>query len=122
MREIKFRAWDHFNKKMVTMADNLELINGSYDLFYADIFTFTDDNTRHPLMQYTGYTDRNGVEIYEGDILKNSEIFSGLEVVRDIRDAKLTNSGLYDSVTYSPLGEVVGNIYENPELVGGTGD
>ena len=54
MREIKFRAWDKDLLKM-----------------YSKWTVIPDDDRSHILMQYTGLKDKNGVEIYEGDILKN---------------------------------------------------
>lgn len=72
---------------------------------------------------YVGLEDKNGKEIYEGDIVTHKFNEIG-EVVEDIRrDCFVTNSPLYDGVTgYSEnTAEVIGNIHENPELVSGRG-
>lgn len=134
MREIKFRVWDNENKEML----ELEELNYEYGqpairtTMYSDYFG-TDDMV---LMQYTGLKDKNGVEIYEGDILKIPEwlwedeqeycvcIYQQENEVCDVY-----GFGLYIKDGYSgkykvrvPSDEwdefeVVGNIYENPELI-----
>jgi uncharacterized phage protein (TIGR01671 family) len=70
------------------------------------------------LIQYTGLKDKNGKEIYEGDILKNKEF--GIKLVGDIRDVNVTNSACYDSenyIGYSERSEIIGNKFENLELL-----
>lgn len=78
------------------------------------------------ITQFTGLKDKNGKEIYEGDIVRFSEHFFGdsterecVEVIEwDEKEAgypwKLTNTGFCDGPHWC---EIIGNIYENPELV-----
>lgn len=116
-REIKFRAWDKKKSMMfrVLAVDwnyrNIEvaMIPGQHihKLNLPDV----------ELMQYTGLKDKNGVEIYEGDIL-----LGGLEVRWFEQDARYMlfrigkDKPAIDLVAVK-FNEVIGNIYENPDLL-----
>jgi uncharacterized phage protein (TIGR01671 family) len=77
------------------------------------------------VMQYTGLKDRNGKEIYEGDILSNG---SHIDWIVKYRDAafqvehvgQITNDSWHLERGMAESREVIGNIYENPELLGGS--
>ena len=123
MREIKFRAWDKTNNKM-TVALNKETINISVFSGYR----ISD----YVAMQYTGLKIKDK-EIYEGDIIKARNDYS-YKVVFENGSFVLYHLNKYadvDMVRWGLLGrlfdsdmrdildkcEIIGNIYENPELL-----
>ena len=98
-REIKFRAWDKRFKKM-DYASPMAILN-------------IEDND-HEIMQYTGLKDKNGKEIYEGDIVTD-----GVGKYKIIYDLKLAGYQPYCIFRDDPENycEIIGNSYENPELL-----
>ena len=114
-REIKFRAWD--KRKM--WADHYIMKRGSE---WAIKYKIGDSHDYHPrknlkVMQYTGLKDKNGKEIYEGDILAG-----GWQVVWHNAGFYLHMPRLFNDTLYLPMddkleSEVIGNIYENKELL-----
>lgn len=117
-REIKFRLWDtQFNRMMfpyaIALVDYTE--NGTkqyHDVHYTNMNMCMDPEDGI-LMQYTGLKDKNGKEIYEGDIVLYCFRKTLFEAeVKFIEGRFSPVSGLH-SDNY----EVIGNIYENPELV-----
>ncbi len=127
MREIKFRAWDErCNKMMYPDKDNPSWVV----LKHKEMFDILK------LMQFTGLKDKNEKEIYEGDIVKfpsNLNIFVEIEYSNDkktipkeiISEVKFEEGAFYFKWMYGYEGkevsfnqtEVIGNIYENPELL-----
>jgi hypothetical protein len=128
-REIKFRAWDKKTNMMLPSEDhNLFCItdDGWWLMYYLDgEQTYVGDNKSclksegDILMQYTGLKDKNGVEIYEGDRLAPF----GAEVIWSEKMlcwcGKHKNDNHYFPLYTDNLKrlEVIGNIYENPELM-----
>ena len=117
MREIKFRAWDKINKEMF----NVESINFQERRVYKDVVSYRNFNDIE-LMQYTGLKDKNNKEIYEGDIvtLHNSKykvIFNTKEARFVLRDDEFESEIPFTNNNNERM-EIIGNIYENSELLG----
>ncbi len=117
MREIKFRAWDEEEKEMVYFW--LHGTDEGYHIRYGEMIN------EFPTMQFTGRLDKNGKEIYDRDIVLYDSIYNENEE-RYLIDWVL--SGFQMSPIKSRLHiikeimvtcEVIGNAYENPELLEG---
>lgn len=122
MREIKFRAWDKVNKKMQYSG----IVWGEYDFPVLSGFNYGDDiNNLSNLMQYTGLKDKNGKEIYEGDIIQwinytTNDGMKNITVIEyDDKDASFYIGNWYDRYFPDTSKEalIIGNIYENPALL-----
>lgn len=122
MREIKFRAWLKEHKTMVNVAEidiNLQLIyHYGFDDFEGNFENFNSIE----LLQYTGLKDKNENEIYEGDIAihhgkMHKIIFNAEEARFVLRDDEFELEIPFTNNNNKRM-EIVGNIYENPELLG----
>ena len=107
----KFRAWDKENKEMV----EVELL-GKEVLLYKDGEWENIENFE--VMQYTGLKDENGREIYEGDIARHATWGDIYEVIFEDGGFYVLSSYDFQTINEYPL-EVIGNVYENPELLEG---
>ena len=115
MREIKFRAWDIEAKSMET----------DIDLFWFEenaIGRWPCIGSGYQIMQYTGLKDKNGKEIYEGDIVDGIPGHYGpLRAVVEYNDGEFRPLDTYSVREEGWDGPekllVIGNIYENKDLV-----
>lgn len=125
-REIKFRAWNKDLKKMFKIGQ-ITLEKGIWNFEPNDRDFIGMSIPYQPsfvLMQYTGLHDKNGKEIYEGDILKAIR-WNNIFLVKYTGTAfylcRKGNNGFNKITTWNNAekSEVIGNIYDNPELLGG---
>lgn len=123
MREIKFRAWDTcMNKVMVYDVQKRSVCLEYWGCDFEDLVEDGDEENRFVVMQYTDLKDKNGKEIYEGDILDDF-CSSGCHNLIYVEFSNNPQVGDYE-YGYGYLFhrsvnelEIVGNIYENPELL-----
>jgi uncharacterized phage protein (TIGR01671 family) len=122
MREIKFRAWHELNKTMVYFNPK-RLTEDHFQATY--LVKLMNGDFGDVLMQYTGLKDKNGKEIYEGDIISFNILTFEVE-----KHLGAFGYWVYKGANYayfvpfcgvlknnSMVFEIIGNIHENPELL-----
>ena len=125
-RKIKFRAWDNENKYMITSKQGIfTALRNSMNItvqdngYYNNGDLLKPNKEKYTLMQYTGLKDKNGVEIYEDDIVKYEGEDTSYVVMFDPTgywcldgNGARNSEMLYYEDVFKYL-EVIGNIYEN---------
>lgn len=141
MREFKFRAWvreedERYShmvdspRSIITILEHILMVGRPMGFSDCDSRPYPE---RYVLMQYTGLKDKNGKEIYEGDILKdtNNAIYY-VDFIRGCFYLKTNYKSFphlgwtewlpmceIDRLAIPVEFEIIGNIYENPELLEG---
>jgi len=137
MKEIKFRVWDKEREKMFCKENQSGIHSIEFNQFgeinVIEVFEFTQNGDFEfsvlnedaaEIIQYTGVIDKNGVEIYKGDIVKGTtkhEFLDNIYFHKGIVDFKdgcfvtLGEDGNYHILSELSDLEVIGNIYENKE-------
>ena len=145
MREIKFRAWDKELKEMfypssISWKNKIMWVCGSHG---KNKLEYEIEKPRTELMQFTGLLDKNGKEIYEGDIVIKKGyiwfdedepnycgtvewIYSQWQIIAHCINPKKQgiSDGINEGINDEGIDEgkrsdweIIGNIYENPELL-----
>ena len=121
MRDIKFRVWDNernamFNSKSV----DIDFLEGKIEITSDTIRydeVYTDEIKDFELMQYVGCKDKNNKEIYEGDIVKTKEHIGQIIYSKGMFFIDVKGDFYLPIYNVSEFMEVIGNIYENPDLL-----
>lgn len=138
MKKIDFKAWDT-KRKMFT---NFMIVDNMFEFMdkVTGVWIRDDEQKRFKLLQYTGLKDKNGVTIYEGDVIHHRSIIPqwDKDLINEIQAVVLTGKGMtrvegwnengyigeeihrvhYACLLLSPESfEIIGNVHDNPKLM-----
>ncbi len=116
-RSIKFRAWDKHTKRFIPDAELQVHALGATPMGGGINKTLEILSLIYEVGQFTGLCDRNGKEIYEGDILMSSHSFPLHKHVNPWAVEYSVDNGFGLSESAASDYEIVGNIYENPDIL-----
>ena len=112
MRYIKFRVWNGIEEVLSDVFELSDLITANLNNTFPSY-----DPSEYIIMQYTGLEDKNGVEIYEGDVV--DWLGDKFKIIIYCATAwcvtETSQQSLYE-IDDTEI-EIIGNIYENPELL-----
>jgi len=116
-RILKFRVWSKLLKRFCLNTEDGYF--GQDEDFANGIFRIESWDRKDIMQQSTGLTDKNGREIFEGDILKFNDYIT--RIIWSEEDAafisKSKTGGAFLNPNYMLNFEIIGNVYENPELL-----
>lgn len=135
MREYKFRCWDKDIKAFVPVMDWIEDFKNCKIRYLGKEIVINTDSICNlftvlthkdvQIMQYTGLKDKNGTEIYEGDIVKHEAYMGGASLRDNLIGPVIFKNGCFaikttygDKYLYTGINKIIGNIYENKYLLG----
>ncbi|PKE36853.1 hypothetical protein CW670_02675 [Macrococcoides caseolyticum] len=110
----KFRIFD---KKKKRFLGDFTMEIDKFGIHVLDEFNYVVDEDDRVLMQATGLTDKNGKEIFEGDIVKYWENIGYIEFYQGSWVINWNDGSLFDLYDNDNNLEVLGNIHEHPELL-----